>query len=223
MEETSALHSRSGQRKPAISIVIADDHAFVRDGLKKLLEEQTDLRVIGEAADGPQTVEVTIRLIPDILLLDIAMPGLDGLEVLQRIADLRNSVRTVLLTAAIDTAQIVQAVRLGARGVLLKTAATSTIVECIRGVAKGEYWLEQKTLSQLLASQTQQSPDYGLTLREREIVREIASGSSNRDIAKKFGIAEPTVKRHLANIFDKIGVSTRLELAVVAIERGLAK
>lgn len=211
------------QHTAAIRIVIADDHPFVRDGLKKLLEEQADLQVVGEAADGPHTVEVARRLLPDILLLDIIMPGLDGLEVLRRITDFRNTVRTVLLTAAIDNEQIVQAVRLGAKGVLLKTAATATIVDCIRGVANGEYWLEQKTLSQLLANQTQQSPDYGLTLREREIVREIAAGSSNRDIAKAFGIAEPTVKRHLANIFDKIGVSTRLELAVLAIERGLAK
>ncbi len=210
-------------RKPVIRIVIADDHPFVRDGLKQLLELQADLRVIGEAGDGAEAIEVVRRLLPDVLLLDLAMPGLNGLEVLQRISDLRNAMRTVLLTAAIDTAQIVQAVGLGAKGVLLKTVATASIVDCIRSVANGEYWVEQKSLSQLATTPSQQLPDYGLTLREREIVREIASGSSNRDIARTFGIAEPTVKRHLANIFDKVGVSTRLELAVVAIDRGLAK
>ncbi|HYG97656.1 MAG TPA: response regulator transcription factor [Terriglobales bacterium] len=206
-----------------ISIVIADDHAIVRDGLKRLLHEEPDFVVIAEAHDGEQALAMTRELRPAILLLDVAMPVLDGIEVLRHLAEMAVPTRIILLTAAITRAQIRTALELGARGVIMKTSAIDTLVKSIRCVLAGEFWVDRSTLVDMVRPAREESPAADLTPREMELVEEIASGSCNRDIAEKFAISEKTVKRHLVNIFDKLGVSSRLELAVFAMHQGIVK
>lgn len=207
-----------------VSILIADDHAIVRDGLKRLLQEEPDFVVIAEAYDGQQTINLTRELRPSILLLDVAMPGMDGIEVLRQLYGTAIPSRIILLTAAISRSQIRTALELGARGVIMKTSAIDTLVKSIRCVLAGEFWVDRSTLVDMVRPEkTEESAVANLTPREMELVEEIASGSCNRDIAEKFAISEKTVKRHLVNIFDKLGVSSRLELAVFAMNHGIGK
>lgn len=207
-----------------VSILIADDHAIVRDGLKRLLQEEPDFVVIAEAHDGHQTITRTRELRPSVLLLDVAMPGVDGIEVLRQLAATAIPTRIILLTAAISRSQIRTALELGARGVIMKTSAIDTLVKSIRCVLAGEFWVDRSTLVDMVRPEkAEQPPLANLTPREMELVEEIACGSCNRDIAEKFAISEKTVKRHLVNIFDKLGVSSRLELAVFAMNHGLVK
>jgi two-component system nitrate/nitrite response regulator NarL len=214
----------------SIRILIADDHAIFRDGLRRLLEAEPGLRVIGEAADGEEAVKLARQLKPDILLLDLAMPRTPGLEALRELGTAATPVRTLLLTAAIARPQILEALQLGARGVVLKESATQLLLKGIRAVMDGQYWVGQDSVSDLVKTLRDLSPGtaedprkktFGLTPRELEIVSAIVGGYSNRDIAQKFAISEQTVKHHLTNIFDKLGVSSRLELALFAVNHSL--
>jgi DNA-binding NarL/FixJ family response regulator len=214
--------------RPPIRIVIADDHPLVRDGLRKLLEGQSGFRVIGEAADGIEALERAKALEPDVLLLDLAMPRMNGLEVLSALADSTTSVRTVLLTAAIEGEETVRALRLGARGVVLKESATEQLYLCIRAVMRGEFWVGREHVGDLLQALRQLErasspppPAATLTARERQIIAAVVEGASNRDIGKMIGVSEQTVKNRLSSIFDKLGVSSRLELALYAVHHGL--
>lgn len=213
-----------------IRIVMADDHPLFRFGLRKFLEAQADLRVVGEAQDGRQAVDLVRQGNVDVLLLDLAMPNLPGLDTLRELMEAKAEVRTILLTAAVEKNQIVQALQLGARGVVLKDSATEVLLKAIRAVQEGQFWVGREsvgslidTLRSLLAPVRGEasSRNYGLTPREMEIVSAIVTGSSNKDIARQFSITEITVKHHLTNIFDKLGVSNRLELALFAIDKGL--
>lgn len=165
---------------------------------------------------------------PDVLLLDLATPGVNGLEALREIGA-TSKPRTLVLTAKIETEQIVQALQLGARGVVLKDAATEILFKSIRAVMKGEYWVGRERISNLVeALQSLSRPGaatgrYGLTERELQVVAAIAEGLTNREIATKLVISEQTVKHHLTSIFDKVGVSNRLELAVFAVHNGLLR
>ena len=212
--------------------MIADDHPIFRDGLRRLLEAEPDLKVLGEASDGAEAVKQARQLKPDILLLDLAMPRMPGLEALR---DLSSSpgpspVRVILLTAAAEKNQIVEALQLGARGVVLKDSATQLLLKCIHTVMAGEYWVGRESVSNLvqyLRTLMQSSSDearkrkFGLTPIELEIVSAVVAGYSNKEIAEYFKISEDTVKHHLSNIFDKLGVSTRLELALFAVNQSL--
>jgi two-component system nitrate/nitrite response regulator NarL len=212
----------------AIRILIADDHPIFRDGLRRLLESEPGFCVVGEGADGEQAFKLARQLKPDVLLLDLAMPRMPGLEVLRELASSPTPVRTILLTAAIERAQIVEALQLGARGVVLKESATQLLLKSIRVVMAGQYWLGGEGVTDLVQSlrelragiEAPQRP-YGLTPRELEIISSIVAGYTNKDIAEKFSISELTVKRHLTNIFDKLGVSSRLELALFAVHHRL--
>ncbi|HEY6338280.1 MAG TPA: response regulator transcription factor [Candidatus Sulfotelmatobacter sp.] len=222
-------------RKPqTVRIVIADDHPIFRDGLRRLLEAEPDLKVLGEASDGAEAVKLARSLKPDILLLDLAMPKHPGLEALRDLSAASSTnatpVRVILLTAAAEKSQIVEALQLGARGVVLKDSATQLLLRAIHTVMSGEYWVGRESVSNLvqyLRTLMQSSSDearqkkFGLTPRELEIVSAVVAGYSNKEIAEYFKISEDTVKHHLSNIFDKLGVSTRLELALFAVNQAL--
>jgi two-component system nitrate/nitrite response regulator NarL len=220
------------KRSQTIRIVIADDHPIFRDGLRRLLEAEPGLKVIGEASDGADAVRLARQLKPDIMLLDLAMPRVPGLEALRdlSVGSGANGVKVILLTAAAEKHQIVEALQLGARGVVLKDSATQLLLKSIHTVMTGEYWVGRESVSNLvqyLRTQMQASNEesrqkkFGLTPRELEIVSAVVAGYSNKEIAEYFKISEDTVKHHLSNIFDKLGVSTRLELALFAVNQGL--
>ena len=219
------------RKSQPIRLVIADDHPIFRDGLRRLLEAESDLKVIGEARDGAEAVKLARQLKPDIMLLDLAMPKHPGLEALRDLSNGEaNSVRVILLTAAAEKKEIVEALQLGARGVVLKDSATQLLLKAIHTVMAGEYWVGRESVSNLvqyLRNLVQSSCDeakqkkFGLTPRELEIVSAVVAGFANKEIAEYFKISEDTVKHHLSNIFDKLGVSTRLELALFAVNQSL--
>jgi DNA-binding NarL/FixJ family response regulator len=218
------------RRPQTVRILIADDHPIFRDGLKRLLESERDFKVVGEACDGVEAVKMVRQLKPEILLLDLAMPRRPGLEALREMSTDTTGVRVILLTAAAEKDQIVEALQLGARGVVLKDSATQILLKSIRAVMDGEYWVGRESVSNLVqylrglvgsSSNVARQRRYGLTPRELEIVSAVVAGYANKEIAEHFKISEDTVKHHLSNIFDKVGVSTRLELALFAVNQAL--
>ena len=228
---------RSSTTQP-IRIVIADDHPIFLDGLRRLLEAESGLKVIGEACDGDEAVKVARQLRPDIVLLDLRMPlhptgtlsTEAGLKALRDLSTQSNPVRVIVLTAEAKKTEIVEVLQLGARGLVLKDSATQLLLKSIETVMMGGYWVGRESvlnLAQYLKTQIQSSQEdaqkreYGLTPRELEIVSAIVAGFSNKEIAVHFKIAEDTVKHHLSNTFDKLGVSTRLELALFAVNQSL--
>ena len=216
--------------QPPARIVIADDHPTFREGLIKLLETKPDLAVVGATADGDDAMKLVAELEPDVLLLDLAMPRMSGLVALREMHGTPTRTRIILVTASIDRTEIITALQLGAQGVVLKDSASEVLFKSIRAVMAGEYWVGRKrvadlaaALRDLTASHPRQSrKQFGLTPRELEIIGVILGGYSNSDIAAKVAISEKTVKHHLTNIFDKLGVSNRLELALFALHHNLA-
>ncbi len=205
----------------SIRIIIADDHAIFRDGLRRLLASEKDFAVVGEAADGEQAISLTKQLKPDILLLDLAMPRKPGMETLREMAEMNVAARVILLTAAIHPFEVTCALQLGAKGVVLKASPPELLLKSIRAVAEGQHWVASEVLSDWARIAKEPTGAGALTSREIEIVSAIRSGSSNREIAQKLSISEETVKRHLSNIFGKLGVSSRLELALLASRHNL--
>lgn len=211
-------------------ILIADDHPIFRDGLRRLLESEREFKVVGEACDGVEAVNLVQQLKPEVLLLDLAMPRRAGLEALREMSIEASPVRVILLTAAAEKHQIVEALQLGARGVVLKDSATQILLKSIRAVMNGEYWVGRESVSNLVqylrnlvdsSSQDPRKKNFGLTPRELDVVSAVVAGFANKEIAQHFKISEDTVKHHLSNIFDKVGVSTRLELALFAVNQAL--
>src|ERR1700761_8934530 len=208
-----------------IRIVLADDHPVVRIGVRNMLAEANGFEVAGEAGDGDEAITQTLELQPDILLLDLLMPRLPGLEAIRAIMNGSPTVKILLLTSTITTQQIIEALHIGARGIVLKDSLVQDLHTSIRTVVSGDYWIGGKRVANLVTAlhelmqkaEVQPRKTYGLTPRELEVVGAIVEGCTNRDIARSFGLSEETVKRHLSNIFDKTGVSTRLELALFAI------
>jgi len=213
-----------------VKILIADDHPIFRDGLRRLLEAEKGFKVVAEACDGVEAVNFVRKFQPEILLLDLAMPRRPGLAALRELSIQSTSVRVILLTAAAEREQIVEALQLGARGVVLKDCGTEILMKSIRAVLDGEYWVGREPVSNLVqylrglmdsSTKLLRQKRFGLTPRELDIVSAVVAGYANKEIAEHFKISEDTVKHHLSNIFDKTGVSTRLELALFAVNQSL--
>ena len=205
----------------SIRILIADDHAIFRDGLRRLLATQTDFKVVAEASDGKEALALAAELKPDVLLLDLAMPRVPGMEVLRELARQEYPLRTILLTAAIQPFAVTTALQLGARGIVLKASPPELLLKSIRSVCEGQFWVGSEPVSSWARPGQASGAGFGLTTREVEIIAAIKEGNSNREIAAKLAISEETVKRHLSNIYGKLGVNSRLELAVLASEQHL--
>ena len=215
------------RERPSIKVLIADDHAFFRDGLRKLLEDAADISVVGEASNGDQCIKMLDKFKPDILLLDLRMPEKDGLAVLTEVNFESLPTRVIVLTAAEVDRDVVRAMRLGARGVVLKQSASDLLLKSIRQVHDGEIWLDNRMTAEVIdafkksAESGQRREKPLLSDREKEVVQLVVQGFRNREIGEKLFISEQTVKNHLHNIFDKLGVSDRLELALYAIHHKL--
>jgi DNA-binding NarL/FixJ family response regulator len=209
-----------------IRLVLADDHAIVLHGLKRLFEGHPDFRVVECCVDGEGAIVAARDDTCDVLVLDLRMPGRTGLDVLKTLAAEKRRCRTVLLTAAISDDDVVEAVRLGAWGVVLKESSPETLLECVRRVYRGEQWIDRETMTRAFGHAMQREAAMReasriLTPREIEIVRMIAQGLRNRVIAERLSISEGTVKIHLHNVYEKLGIDGRLELMLYAQEKGL--
>ena len=209
-----------------IRIAIADDHALVLHGLKRLFDGEAEFEVVECCGNGAEAIAAARRGNVDVLLLDIKMPGLSGIDVLRTISAERLKCSTVLLTAALSDADAVEGLRLGARGIVLKESSPDTLLECVRRVSRGEQWIDSETMTRALDAITRREsmmsdPSRTLTTRELEIVRMIAQGLRNKAIAERLSISEGTVKIHLHNVYEKLGLDGRLELMLHAQKQGL--
>jgi DNA-binding NarL/FixJ family response regulator len=207
-----------------IRVALADDHRVVRVGLEQLLATFDDVELVGSADGGEAAVEQVTAQKPDVLLLDLSMPDLDGIEVTRRVAAASPSTRVVLFTSFSDREQILQALDAGAIGYLLKDAEPEAIHEALRAAARGEAPLAPKAAAELLASRAERATGaVELTARERDVLQLVIAGDANKQIARKLGISEKTVKGHLTNLFQRIGVQDRTQAALWAERNGIFK
>ena len=208
-----------------IRILIADDQTISRCGLRKLLETQSDFEIVGEASDPAEAVRSTHELKPDVLLVALSTHDWSGLDVLSQLTG--STVRTILLMPEIDTADAVKVLHVGARGVILKDSPMHLLFKSIRCVFRGEIWLGRDAMLDVVQAlsvlnhQRAEAPSSCLTAREKDVLTLVVSGNTNKDTAQKLSISEDTVKHHLTNIFNKVGVSNRLELALFAVHHHL--
>ena len=209
-----------------IRIVIADDHPVVRRGLSQYFADEEELEVVAECADGESALAETARLLPDVLIVDLRMPLLGGMDVLRRMKESLPAVPVVLLAGNISDDEVMEAMRLGAKGVVLKEMAPALLVQCIRKVAAGGVWLEKEAVGRALEKMLQSESAREkvrevLTPREIDIVRMVARGLGNREVGEKLFISEGTVKTHLHTIYEKLRLKGRVQLANYAQEKGL--
>ena len=213
-----------------VRVLVADHYPLVRHGLRSLLEKEGGFEVVGETGNGQEALTLAARLAPDILLLDLRTSGLSGLDALRQIAASKSGVRVVLLGDSLDNGSVVEAVRLGARGVVFKESPPELVLKAIRCVLAGQYWVGRDSVSDLVrflrdrsgALNEASATGSGLTPRERDVVAAVVDGCSNREIAERFSLSEATVKHHLTSIFDKLGISSRTELVAYALQGRLA-
>jgi DNA-binding NarL/FixJ family response regulator len=214
-----------------IKVAIVDDHTLFREGIKKILSLEPDFEIVGEAVDGDEIISLLHGSKADVLLLDVKMERINGLQVLPQIVQLFPTLRVVILTAQITQAESVNAIKVGARGIIMKHAASEFLIKGIRKVHGGELWADNSTMSLVVESLSKrlrgETPmDRGkkdLSQRETEVITLVATGHRNKEIAEKLFISEQTVKTHLSNIFQKLDVGDRLELALYAMRHGLAE
>ncbi|MFQ5778489.1 MAG: response regulator [Terriglobia bacterium] len=212
--------------KPITKVVVADDHPIYRLGIRKLLEPESDMALVAEAVNGMEAILMLERFDPDILLLDLKMPVMDGLEVLEETSKRRLHTHSILFLESHEKEKAVRGVRLGARGILFKDAEAALVLKSIRKVNQGEVWIDNPILSEALDTLVRKPPtppgvsgqrDSRLSSREMEVVRCVAMGLRNKEVADKLGVSEATVKNHLTSVYGKLGVSDRLELILHAI------
>jgi NarL family two-component system response regulator LiaR len=204
-------------------VLIADDHAVVRQGLRTFLELQPEIEVVGEAEDGEEAVAAAVELAPDVVLMDLVMPRVDGAEAIRRIREHGLATRVVVLTTFLDDDKLFAAVRAGAAGYLLKDVQPQELVRAIRAAHAGESPLDPAAASRLLEDVASRGrPDSQLlTPREQEVLRLIAQGRPNKVIARDLGVSEKTVKTHVSNILGKLGLTDRTQAALYAVREGL--
>jgi NarL family two-component system response regulator LiaR len=208
-----------------IRVLIADDHAVVRQGLRTFLELQHDIEVVADACDGEEAVAAALDGRPDVVLMDLVMPGIDGIEATRRILQERPDTRVIALTSFLDDDKVLPAVRAGAAGYLLKDVEPDELVRAIHTVNAGEALLHPAVTARVMRELTEgesagAEPDGRLTAREREVLELVARGLPNKLIARELGIAEKTVKTHVSSILAKLGVSDRTQAALLAVRRG---
>lgn len=209
----------------AVRVMIADDHSMIREGLKQLLELEGDFQVIEEACDGVECLEKLSKITPDILLLDINMPNMNGLEVLQKMKDKRMRVKVLVLTVHNEVEYLLKAVDIGINGYLLKDSESAELKKAILTVVNGEDYIQPSLIPLLNAKMIDRNKDNvkieSLTRREMDVLKLLAVGMYNKEVAEKLSISERTVKNHVSNIFKKIGVTDRTQAAVFAIRNNL--
>ena len=209
----------------AIDVLVVDDHAVVREGLRTFLELQDGIEVVGEAADGEAAVREAERLRPDVILIDLVMPKLDGVGAMRELRRRLPATRVIVLTSFADDERLLGAIRAGAAGYLLKNAEPQEVVRAVRAASAGQALLDPAVAARVVESLADRDAVAGaesLTPRELEVLALIARGRSNKLIARELGIAEKTVKTHVGHVLAKLGVTDRTQAAVIAVRTGLA-
>ncbi|MGO4887324.1 response regulator [Anaerobacillus sp. MEB173] len=209
-----------------IRVLLVDDHEMVRMGLAAYLATEADIEVIGEASSGEEGVKLAIELKPDVILMDLVMDGMDGIEATRKITTLLTDTKIIVLTSFIDDEKVYPVIEAGALSYLLKTSRAPEIAEAIRAATEGESVLEAKVTGKMMARMrqgTQELPHERLTAREREVLVLIADGKSNQEIADELVIGIKTVKTHVSNILNKLEVEDRTQIAIYAHRNGLIK
>ena len=206
-----------------IRVLIADDHMVVREGLRAILETASDLLPVGEATDGAEAVRLVQESAPDVVLMDLRMPGMDGIEAIRQIKARYPHVQVVILTTYDDDDDIVRGLRAGARGYLLKDTGRNALLEAIRAAARGESLLPSEVIDKVVAHLQGPQPVERemLSAREVQVLALLAQGSASKEIARRLGISERTVKAHITAIFNKLGASSRAEAVAIALRNGL--
>jgi DNA-binding NarL/FixJ family response regulator len=206
-------------------VVVADDHTLVRQSVSKAVRTEPDVEIVGEVADGPAVLAVVERTDPDLLVLDIAMPGVDGLAIAERLRRERPSLRILFLSMHDDDASLQRAVGIGASGFVSKSASIEELLEAIRAVRDGGSYLSSNVASRVmdLAAGRNSSTSLGLTTREREILELLTTGNRPADIAAKLFLSVKTVKNHLTSVYQKLGVETGAQAVAEAYRRGLVR
>lgn len=208
-----------------INVMITDDHSMIREGLKQLLELEGDFKVIAEASDGAECIEKLENITPDVLLLDINMPNMNGLEVLQKMKEMKMNVKVLVLTIHSEIEYLLKAVDIGVNGYLLKDSESAELKKAILAVMNGENYIQPSLIPVLNSKMIDRDKDTikieSLTRRELEVLKNLSIGMYNKEIAEKLDISERTVKNHISNIFKKIDVTDRTQAAVFAIRNNL--
>jgi len=208
-----------------IKILIADDHLIVRQGLRLILETETDFELVGEASDGAEALKLCKKLKPDVVLMDLRMPNMDGLTAIEKLRSEQPDIAVVILTTFNEDELMLRGLQAGARGYLLKDTDRNTLFDTIRAAARGETLLKPEIMARVLGqkytSKNETSSDINLTDREFEVLEAVARGERSKEVASHLGISERTVKAHLASIYQKLGVDSRAAAIAVAAQKGL--